>query len=539
MKPVNLAYFVLLTVLALLMSPTTAQATCPLTACAGWGDINFLSAACTGSDETSTIQDDFDCLRDCGGTLVFPAKGDCVHEAEITIFNGADFHIEGNGATLTNVSTAGTGTGGFAGIFIKNSHNFSIRNLILDGNRQLREEPTDDKPNHLLFLRGVEDVEVENVRAINSVGDGFYLRSNDPTSSGQDLRRVRLIACSSDNSWRHGIGIAAGEDIQILGGTFSNANGAINSGNGKYFSTGIRIETNPYDPEEPAMGDEDDAIENVLVQGTSIHDNEAAGVHIHAATDQPIENIRILGNSLSNNKRGQMLLDGRNVLVADNLLGDFSYDEEISEIAGILVMETTDEVVLEGNLFSSFDPGPLDIIYVEPGVEGFEARENSFRDILLSTSSSDTSASAPAVIRTEAANSVIAGNTIHTSDIRGLLLTTDATRSVVSGNSFYGMTLNVLYINGEDTVLNGNRIADPRGSASSAKAESVVRVRSDLGSAEGNVVECADTSQRGFLFEQNPVLVRDNLTRDCSSTVALEVEGTGTTYGVADNYEYP
>ncbi|MCB1036545.1 MAG: hypothetical protein KDD47_22150, partial [Acidobacteria bacterium] len=131
----------------------------------------------------------------------------------------------------------------------------------------------------------------------------------------------------------------------------------------------------------------------------------------------------------------------------------------------------------------------------------------------------------------------------HTSDIRGLLLTTDATSSVVADNSFYGMTLNVMYINGEDTVVSGNRIAEPRGTAGSGKAESVIRVRSDLGTAVDNVVECATTSQRGYLFEKSPVIVADNVAKGCNDSqdplLWLVVEGPPGATQLSGNYLYP
>ena len=544
---VRLIFLLLFSCLAV---SANAQPQCATATCTGWADVNFVT--CNGLDavdedpdplvptsDFAALQNAFCCLKAHGGTLVFPANGLCTHQKEISIKDAdSAFHIDGNGAILRNVSSAPVSMSGFAGIRIQRSKNFSVRNLVLDGNRDARGTIV-EKANHLLFLRGVEDAEIENVRAINSVADGFYLRSDDPTSAGQDLRRVRLIGCSSDNSWRHGLSIAAGEDVQILGGTFSNANGAINPLNGKYFSGGIRIETNPYDPMEPEEGDEDDAVHDVLIQGTFIHGNEAMGIHVREAPDQPVEDIRILGNGLSDNVRGQVQLHGRNLLVSDNTLEDLVYDANISDIAGILVKDGADEVVIQGNVFSDLDTDLLDVIATEDNVTGLTVRGNTFNDI--SSTVNDTSASAPTIVRTLSPGTVIEGNTFRNSDIRGILVSSPATDSVVADNSFYGMDRNVIYVNGEDTVIRGNRVADPPtpGAAGSGKAEAVVRVRSDLGTAVDNVIACETTSQRGYLFEKNPVLVIDNVAEGCSSSQWLTVEGSGTTHGELENYPYP
>jgi len=452
-----------------------------------------------------------------GGTLVLPEGGVCVFDGEAFLKSTSGLIIEGNGATLKTAPSQPANVAGNGILRFEDSSNLVFRNVTLDGNRANRTG-IEEKRNDLLLLRASSDVLVSNVRALNSVADGFYLRGNNIPDDGNDVdtERIRLVNCRAENSYRHGISLVKVKEIQIRGGAYTNSNGSLND-DGDSISTGVRIA--PNDDLEYAI--------DVLVQGVTISDNEGAGIHMHEPTDSTVDGIRILGNTFRRNQRSHLRLRGSNILVHDNFFEDFDFETGVSEDAVAFVRTGTRGISFADNVFTNLETEDLDVIQVETGVEDLAITDNHFKDVNLSAVPTSTGATAPTIIRTDAVGSMITGNTFEESNLRAILIASDAERSLVSGNRFSGMDRNVIYVNADETRIANNTISTPRAtSAGSGKAEAVIRVRSDLGTAEGNAIECVNTTQRGFLFEKGPVLVTDNVARACSSTLWLSVEGT-------------
>lgn len=461
-----------------------------------WVDQDF-GAVCNGDstdpmdpvvNDQTALQNALDAVKG-GGTLVFPPGAVCAHDSSLTITNGARFVIEGNGATLQNLATTapfGLDTGG---IDIRDSSHFEIRNLTLDGNRDARGTTPAQDPGgnrHMIFLRDATDGVFFNVKAVNSTKDGFYIK--------QDVTRMQFLGCTADNNYRHGLTVASGNGIQIIGGTYTDSNGTLND-KSELIGSGIRLESH----------DATETISDVLISGVDISGNEGAGMHLVGGVN-PTTNIRIVDNDLSADQRGALRIIGSaDIMVRGNHIHDYALHPDTQ--LGTVYIESSSDLRLDSNAFDRIETG-MDVAYVV-GSPRAHMTGNTFHAINLDP----THLGSGAAIFHQSADSVIAENRFSQCGYRGVWATGE--RVVVRGNVFTEMSKNVILVNATDAMITENIVGPLTTAGGSAASEAVIRSRDDGGKVTGNAVICGDPSQSGIVLDRHPVLVTDNIVTGC------------------------
>ncbi len=461
-----------------------------------WVDQDF-GAVCNGDstdpmnppvNDQVALQNALDAVKS-GGTLVFPPGAVCAHDDSLTVVNGSHFVIEGNGATLQNLAATapfGLDTGG---LDIRNSTHFEIRNLTLDGNRDGRGATPAQDPGgnrHMIFLRDASDGVFFNVKAVNSTKDGFYIKQN--------VTRIQFLGCTADNNYRHGLAVASGNDIQIIGGFYTHSNGTLNN-KSERIGSGIRLES--HEPFE--------TISDVLISGVTIAENEGAGIHLVGDVN-PTTNVRIVDNDLSHDQRGALRIIGSaEVIVRGNYFHDYALHADTQ--LGTVYIDSSSDIRFDGNAFDRIETG-FHAAYVT-GSPRVYLTGNTFRTINMEPANLGSGAA----ILHQGTDGIIAENRLAQCGYRGVWATGD--RVIVRDNAFTEMFKNVIFVNATDAMITDNIVGPLSTAGGSAAAEAVIRSRADGGKVTGNAVVCGSSAQSGIVLDSHPALVSDNLITGC------------------------
>ena len=462
------------------------------------------------SDITAALQEALDDVTSDGGTLVLSNGETCAFDTILEINGGANFVIEGNGATLQFTSTSPGGNSG--GIRIQNSSDFEIRNLTIVG----------DKPSFsptcagigLIHLVSVQNAVFVNTTVLKGNLDGFIVRA--PISSEEEdySRNVRFVGCTANENCRHGWGIALGDNIQILGGT-ANRNSGEYSGS-LPISSGVRIEPNSLEGEDPNKI----LIRNVLISGMTLIRNAGNGIHLGTGGGGGIntEEVRIVDNVIvgdpdpdSGDYLGAVrIAAGRDILFRGNQIVNHS---EALQDAVLEVHWKADRVAIDGNRFEDIT-APTDLIQVQAGTnvpEAIHITGNQFVNIDPSTNQGSV-----AVIFHEGTDAVIADNQMTHVTTRAIEVLGD--RAIIRSNVLKGMKANVVYLDSEDTEFSGNSI-HLETAGTSANTDAVVYTASSSidNLVRSNSLFCTGTTQKGFYFSQTLQVFTDNSVNDCST----------------------
>ena len=259
---------------------------------------------------------------------------------------------------------------------------------------------------------------------------------------------------------------------------------------------------------------------NVTITGVDLQDNLGAGIQIANDINGLIENIRIVASDFKANSRGAIRLRGTHVTIAENHFHDFSFVSGLSEDATVAVFPEATDIKIRGNSFDRIDVG-LPVVLVEGGAKRVSIQGNRFSDISKTKTDGIT-------IRSYAKDVVVADNRFDCNGARGIQVTGD--RSVVDGNVLTGMSKNAIWIAGEDVMLTNNVVGPLAAAGSGAASQSVIRFRGDGGAVTGNSVACLAQVQTGILLDKHPVLVSDNIVKNCHPTKWLRfLAGQGST----------
>ncbi|MCB1054441.1 MAG: right-handed parallel beta-helix repeat-containing protein [Acidobacteria bacterium] len=471
-------------------------------------------AQCDGTtNDWEDIQDALDTVKG-GDILEFPAGQTCLFDQTLSIDDGIGFVLEGNGATL--LLTAGS----TQGLTIFRSHGYTIRNLTLDGNREVVCPPssTDDTCwKDLLLIRGstrqnpandevVEASVLSNVTALRSARAGIRIRGFTMAHGGENnsTTDLTLTACSALENQINGVVIGAAERIDVLGGTFAETGSSLELLPG----AGIDVEN-----------ESGESVGEILISGATLRDNYGNGVQLGQSGTGETDDVTVTGSTFSGNLRGAVRVRATNITIEDNTFEDFdeaSFDQEGS----INVFPEADTVTIDDNVFRRFSTGQP-VIHVDSGAEDVVISNNSFDDI-------NVTAGTGAAIYDESDGGTITGNDFHDLGYRGAWSAGAAT--TITGNTFSCMRGNAIWAGDDDAVIDDNVLGPPAAAGTMAAADAVIRARGDGGSVNGNTLVCLGTTQRGIVLDENPDEVKDNDVTNCDPSRWLQfLSGQGST----------
>lgn len=189
------------------------------TSCARKSHQNLLSFQ-EGRDITKELQQVVQ-IAAPGDTLVLPA-GEFFLSQTIMFYKKKNLTVLAENTTLT--MKPGTAVENGKGMIdLVRCDGIRIFDLELDANRDTRSPK--EVSCHTVNVVSSDNVLLENVKAINSVVDGFYIACYNPEVRETLPKNTTLKNCSALNSFRNGLSIINGIEIRVLGGEYSYSNG--------------------------------------------------------------------------------------------------------------------------------------------------------------------------------------------------------------------------------------------------------------------------------------------------------------------------
>lgn len=187
---------------------------------------------------------------------------------EILIHKVNGLTINGNGAKFIMDSSVPNDNRGLFKVL--NSRNIKINNLTLDGSRSTRRKGKYIP--HNLKIYASSNVVLESISSINSLGDGIIVAASPATSFKTFCKDIKIYDCHVDNATRNGLSLVGTHDVEVIGGSYNNSNGADPQ-------TGIDI--------EPDVGSVRPGAKNILVKGVQFKENVVAGLSVLNGATMP------------------------------------------------------------------------------------------------------------------------------------------------------------------------------------------------------------------------------------------------------------
>jgi hypothetical protein len=197
--------------------------------------------------------------------------------------NAANFNIYGQDAKIKALKTFNAGTGNpicGGNLLFRTCSNFTVSDLLIDGNRQERIPGQTGPANelwthHNFYLLTCKNFTITRVRSNNALCDGFLLDSfgkpaGEPSTHLDINNRNEngiFMDCIADNAYRNGMSCDFAWNIQVIGGSFTNANGTPPE-------AGVDVEPDG-DMASPAT-------QNILFKGVSFTGNKECGLILPA-----------------------------------------------------------------------------------------------------------------------------------------------------------------------------------------------------------------------------------------------------------------
>jgi len=311
------------------------------------------------TDDTAAIQSALNYIKAHGGTLTFEAGKTYIVSERLKIVGAEDFKIDGNRATIKMANDV-PAKRGYSILFIEASNHFAVTELTVDGNRENRSpEP---RPAHNIHIKSSHDFSFSDVDAINAVSDGFLVHTgsrDDPSTYPQD---GLFLNCRADNSFRNGMSIANGDNIQVIGGAYTNTHGARPS-------AGIDVEADP--------GTASPGNHNILIKDVTFAGNDGYGVQL-SAKGKPT-NITVEGSYFTDNDRGGIRLGSASTLIKGNTFENFSKSER--GVIDLPAARTNGNNVIVGNSFNSIHTGRAVIFAHRSSGRNNKVHDNKFDKI--------------------------------------------------------------------------------------------------------------------------------------------------------------
>ncbi len=335
------------------------------------GSVTAVSVADYGAvgdgvtDDSAALNSAFQAIRS-GGDMYFESGKVYAISRGIEIDGARNFNIYGRNATL-RVIDGYQPNGNFEHpLSIRNSTDFSVNDLVIDGNRDGRQPAEDWKLDNIKILE-CKRFTFRNVTSNNALDDGFYLdvlagSHQDRTAANSE---GKFINCSADNAYRNGMSIIVGRDIEIVGGSYTNANGI-------WPQSGIDIEPNEEDVSPGA--------EDIIIRDATFTGNNGAGV---MATNywSGVERVAVENNYFSDNALAGVMMAVTTGSVSGNTFYNFQRITnapqewwQTAEVVSVL----GENIVVENNLFSRIE-FQLPVIRVRDA----DARQKSEGHVIL------------------------------------------------------------------------------------------------------------------------------------------------------------
>lgn len=175
------------------------------------------------TDDSSSIQ----AAVDAGtGEVVLQAGKVYRISTAIEIENASNFALVGNGSTIKFDDSVGSSVAVGRCLWVDNCTDANFSNLILDGNRDGRLAGATlpgQASSPVIHIRDGERIKLESVTVQNSINDGIYIATSDPTDAAKFPKDVALIDCHAINCRRQGVSIIDSRQLTIRGGSFTGS----------------------------------------------------------------------------------------------------------------------------------------------------------------------------------------------------------------------------------------------------------------------------------------------------------------------------
>ena len=411
------------------------------------------------TNDTAAIQSALNYIKANGGTLNFEAGRTYIVSKNLTITGADDFKIDGNGAAIKMANGAPVQSG-YSILRITTCDNFAVTELTLDGNRANRSPA--EVPAHNVIIKDSQDFSFSQVNSINAVNDGFYLAALDKTDRSTYTENGLFLNCRADNGFRQGMSIINGENIQVIGGAYTNTHGTAPA-------AGIDIEAND--------GTAVPGNHNILIRGVTFSGNDGYGVQL-SAKGLPT-NITIEGSHFANNDRGGVWLNSAQTLIKGNLFEDFSQsDQAVIYLGG---QNTNGNNVITGNSFNNISTADPVVYAHRYAGQGNQVYDNKYYDIdgpFFKSGSSGTTAwnNELTTSATDPTTSWDSGSVINGTSGDDQLVATDKTETI---NGYDG-TDQISYLNSPSGVT--VKLWDGTGSGGHAQGDTLTSIENALGS---------------------------------------------------------
>ena len=311
-----------------------------------------------GTDETSKIQTALSALGTSIGKLTFESGKTYLIGSALNVSTKKDFTIEGNNSEIKVKD--GTPTSGGSGIIFTKCENFTVQNLVVNGNRSGRTPA--EAYAHSIILRGSSLFSFSNVTGKNAVCDGFYVSAYTASDAETVSRNGLFLNCKGDNCFRQGMSVINGHHLYVIGGEYTNTNGTAPE-------AGIDIEANSGTCEPSNM--------DITVRNSKFSGNAGFGVTVCSLGSS--RNITIEDSSFSENDDGGVNLGSEYSLVANNFFEDFS-----QSVRGIVDIPSTSKFnehnIVRNNWFKNIQTGHA-VIYIHSDSGDYNTiKDNIIRD---------------------------------------------------------------------------------------------------------------------------------------------------------------
>jgi len=287
------------------------------------------------TNDTAAIQSALNYVKAHGGTLNFAAGHTYIISKSLVISGASDFKIDGNGATI-KMANGTPVQPGYMILRIDSSDHFAVTELTLDGNRANRSPA--EVSAHNVNIKDSQDFSFSHVNSINAVTDGFRLYASDQTDQSTYTRNGLFLECRADNSFRQGMTIVNGENIQVIGGAYTNTHGTEPS-------AGIDVESN--------AGTALPGNHNILIRGATFSGNDGYGV-VLSVNGHP-RNITVEQSHFANDDLGAIKVSSSETLIQHNDFDNFSHSEHgVIYLSGV---QTNSDNTITENSFNHIHTG--------------------------------------------------------------------------------------------------------------------------------------------------------------------------------------
>lgn len=295
-------------------------------------DDGVMVGAVDGHDDTSGIRKAITAAA--GKSLFFPpgftyTVKDATNTSSalvLTALSNQSWFSVGPGATI---KLGAHTTQGHRLLTASGVSNFSLHNLIFDGNKAQQTGASDEQSHCVIVLDGT-NIAIENCSLTNAQGDGLYVGGTTSTGSAN----VQVIGNTFNANVRQAISLVKGENIRIssndIAGTTGGAPGA-----------GIDIEAN-------LAGDN---LRLITIADNNIRNNNW-GVFVNEVA--PARQLTITGNTFSGQRAADIICRGEGVTISSNVFYPVGRGA-MTNYAAIELMDTKQVSITANTIVGNYD----------------------------------------------------------------------------------------------------------------------------------------------------------------------------------------